>query len=806
MNIFELEAKIGINTSEFDQGVEEAKSRFSGLKDVFAGSFLSDMAQKAMSFGVDFAKESVEMASNLAEVQNVIDVTFGDGADQINVWAKNLKGSFGIGELSAKRFSGTIGAMLKSMGMTDEETMEMSTSLVELTADMASFYNLDHEEAFQKIRAGISGETEPLKQLGINMSVANLEAYAMSQGITKAYNAMTQAEQATLRYNYLLSATAGAQGDFARTSDSYSNSVKTFQENVNTIMAQAGQVVIDIINPVLQTINEALADLTKETVEEQIAGVEKSEQEEIQEANLKKYRADTLIDTLEELSKKTELSEYETKLWESALQELVATFPELASHIDLANKSILTSTDEIRANTEAAWQNAREKAKIRALEQKEQIKAAALEKYASDTIAYELAVAELNAQEKIKKAFDTVYSVYGHRAQYGTYEDTLPTNVSQQEYLDAQKFLLEQYGMDTENFDANEFNRKSREINSAYDNAAAAVADLSKEMAISENEFEIANEEYKKTEELMSEIVEKHEEEAAATQAATEAQNAYNTALENEVTAFETVEKAWESVKQHRDETYNQMRESLKNGTNDLWGVVADLTEIDINKSMETARDNMSKNMAFYAEYATNLRNAQRAGVDEGLLAELAREQTAENYALLEYLYTQENPQEINQLNESWKHLQTAKDSLATTMTDATLAVDEGYAGMVDAAKKAVEELNQYETARQNAIDTGAGVTDGLSAAIPEIEAKVQQINAIIQSVGATPITLDFGITGIPSASAGLADVFENACASGVRRGLSGQKIGIDARGLSGALAPSISAAIARQTVEGRYG
>lgn len=784
MNLFELQAKLGLDTSEYEQGIEGAKGKLTGLKDVFAGSFLADLAKQGLNFAVDVGKQAVQMASDLAEVQNVVDVTFGDGADKINVWAKNLKSSFGIGELSAKRFSGTMGAMLKSMGMTDEETMEMSTSLVELTADMASFYNLDHEEAFQKIRAGISGETEPLKQLGINMSVANLEAYAMSQGITKAYNAMTQAEQATLRYNYLLSTTAGAQGDFARTSESYSNQVKLFQENVNTIMAQAGQVVIDIINPVLQTINEALADLTKETVEEQIAGAEKSEQEELREADLKKNRAETLIDTLDELSQKTELSEYETKLWESALKELVATFPELASHIDLANKSILTSTDEIRENTEAAWQNAREKAKIRALEQKEQVRAAALEAAADAELQLLLAEGE-------KRVYESEYQSALRRVgkEIGT------TDLQKIESLSFAELIS--------------IGESGHSVIDAWNNLQRIENDIKNKKSAVEKatgEYILAADNYSQTEALMAGIVEKHEAEVAATEAATEAQNAYNEALENEVKVFETVEKAWESVKKHRDDTYNQMRESLKNGTNDLWGVVADLTEIDINKSMETAQANMSKNMAFYAEYATNLRNAQRAGVNEGLLAELAREQTAENYALLEYLYTQANPQEINQLNESWKHLQSTKDSLATTMTDATLAVDEGYAGMVDAAQKAVDELNQYEAARQNAMDTGAGVTDGLAAAIPEIEAKVQQINAIIQSVGATPITLDFGITGVPSASVGFAGVLESACANGVRRGLAGQKIGVDTRGLSGALVAPISAAIVRQSIEGRYG
>lgn len=174
MNLFELYAKLGLDTSEYEKGIGKAKKEASGLgnyfssqvKEIFAGSFLSDMIQRplvAMYNGVkDGIGKTISLASDLAEVQNVVDVTFGDGADKINVWSKNLKSSFGIGELSAKRFSGTIGAVLKSMGMTDEETMEMSTSLVELTADMASFYNLDHETAFEKIRSGISGETEPL--------------------------------------------------------------------------------------------------------------------------------------------------------------------------------------------------------------------------------------------------------------------------------------------------------------------------------------------------------------------------------------------------------------------------------------------------------------------------------------------------------------------------------------------------------------------------------------------------------------------------------------------------------------------
>ena len=191
---------------------------------------------------------AVKLASDLDEVQNVVDTTFGKNAGKINEWAKNAATAFGMSELQAKQFNGTIGAMIKSMGLSDEQVLSMSMSLTGLVGDFASFYNLDHETAFEKIRSGISGETEPLKQLGINMSVANLEAYALAQGIDKSYNSMTQAEQATLRYNYLLSVSKDAQGDFAKTSDSFANQLRIAKLNVEDLASGIGEILIPSVN------------------------------------------------------------------------------------------------------------------------------------------------------------------------------------------------------------------------------------------------------------------------------------------------------------------------------------------------------------------------------------------------------------------------------------------------------------------------------------------------------------------------------------------------------------------------------
>lgn len=184
---------------------------------------------------------AIKMASDLTEVQNVIDTTFGANASVVNKWATDAGTAFGLSELEAKKFNGTMGAMTKSMGLTDQQTMEMSTSLTGLAGDFSSFYNIDHQDAFDKIRSGISGETEPLKELGINMSVANLEAYALSQGITTSYDAMSEAEKVTLRYNYLMSATADAQGDFAKTSGSLANQIRIAQLQVTNLAGSVGK-------------------------------------------------------------------------------------------------------------------------------------------------------------------------------------------------------------------------------------------------------------------------------------------------------------------------------------------------------------------------------------------------------------------------------------------------------------------------------------------------------------------------------------------------------------------------------------
>lgn len=248
-------------TKNLENSIDRAEKSASTFGDVFKANVLSNIVmdglRKLKDEFVDFAKQGIELASNLSEVQNVVDTTFGSDADKINTWAANAATSFGMSELAAKQYTGTLGAMLKSQGITSDSVVELSENLVGLAGDMASFYNLDIETAFEKIRSGISGETEPLKQLGINMSVTNMEAYALAEGIEKPWRKMSQQEQTMLRYQYLLQQTADAQGDFVRTSDSYANQQRVMELTMQNLSAELGEKLLPVALELTQLISSS---------------------------------------------------------------------------------------------------------------------------------------------------------------------------------------------------------------------------------------------------------------------------------------------------------------------------------------------------------------------------------------------------------------------------------------------------------------------------------------------------------------------------------------------------------------------
>lgn len=216
---------------------------------------------KAIRGLANLGKSAIGFGSAITEIENVVDVSFGSMADEAYKFASTAKEQFGLSELAAKQYSGTMMAMMKSSGVAQDAASKMSISLAGLAGDIASFYNIDTDTAFQKIRSGISGEIEPLRQLGINLSVANMESYALSRGITTSYNAMSQAEKVALRYNYLMSVTGDVQGDFARTSGTWANQVRLLTLNFQSLSAVIGQGLIAGILPAIQALNSLMSKI-----------------------------------------------------------------------------------------------------------------------------------------------------------------------------------------------------------------------------------------------------------------------------------------------------------------------------------------------------------------------------------------------------------------------------------------------------------------------------------------------------------------------------------------------------------------
>ena len=228
--------------------VNNIKSKFNILNSTLA-SGLSLAALVAVS------KKCLELSSNLAEVQNVVDTTFGKSSNIINEFAESALKNFGLTELQAKKYVSTLGAIAKASGESDEATLQMSTNLTKLTADVASFFNYDYDTAFNKIRSGLTGETEPLKDLGVVMTVANLEQYRLAQGIQTSYSAMSSAEQMALRYNYIMQALTDTQGDFNKTQASWANQLRILQGQAQQLGAILGNLLQKVLYPVLSVVN-----------------------------------------------------------------------------------------------------------------------------------------------------------------------------------------------------------------------------------------------------------------------------------------------------------------------------------------------------------------------------------------------------------------------------------------------------------------------------------------------------------------------------------------------------------------------
>lgn len=220
----------------------------------FAGGFSAMGLMEGARMVTDFVGSTIEAASALQEQQNKTNVVFGEGAEEILSWSEGAAEAMGMSQKAALEGASTFKAMTDAMGVSAEVGTDMSTSLVQLASDMASFHDASPEDMLLAFRSALSGEFEPMKKFGVVMNEASLSAEAMAIGVSKTGTEMTAAQKAQAAYSLLMKQTSAAQGDFAATSDSLANTQRSATARLEDAKAAMGEELL----PTMVEVTEAL--------------------------------------------------------------------------------------------------------------------------------------------------------------------------------------------------------------------------------------------------------------------------------------------------------------------------------------------------------------------------------------------------------------------------------------------------------------------------------------------------------------------------------------------------------------------
>lgn len=723
MNLFTLFAKLVLDTDEYEEKIKKSTESANTFASTFKAIIASDIFKKASDVMVQFATSSISAASSLDEVQNVVDVTFGTDSGKINRWAQSANRSFGLTELQAKKFTSTLGAMMKSSGLTGDAVTEMSIDLAGLAADMASFYNLDYDLAFEKIRSGISGETEPLKQLGINMSVANLEAYAMTQGITKSFDKMSQGEQVQLRYNYLMQATADAQGDFARTSDSLANSSRALEGNIESLKAKIGEALVPALESATGAANELLTALTPETsLSQTIENIESDYEGQLKEITDTESSVNILVRMLEDLGDQSGLTADEQERWTAICSKLVETLPGLNSIINTQTGEIKGGTAAIMEYTQAWADNAKQQALTTAMTEANTALATARGQAASAEVALEMAEEKRNAlledrEELLKKISD----------ESGKSLEALKADLGE----------LGQFGGGIGWFlsdDEKAYNVLTDSITSA----STEIANLTRENEKAQTNFEEGLITYERTAQAFERLNEQYSVNAGLSQEDAE-QTAKLTQLYSDFEeAYSSLETQMKEAETYRASMLESTRADIEKTVNGFSRIGLEDMAASFGEDIHSMTLGLQDQVSFMEEYASNLQEAAEKGVDEGLLATLS-DGSKESALYLQQIVTGTEG-DIASLNAAWTGVQEGKETFAQALADQKLEADTQYDAIIAKTDEMVSNLDQKTTAYTNAANTASGIAEGLLSQQDAIDLAVATINGKLSALGAWTI------------------------------------------------------------------
>ena len=266
--------------SNTTKSIKSTRSGFRGLASTI-GKFYATYWMVMRAVGK--IGSAVDLASQLTEVQNVVDTTFGDMASKVDDFTKTSIQDFGMSELTVKQISSRFQALGTSIGISSEQVAngtavankalmsqnntlykttdsmaDMSLNLTRLAGDMASFYDVDQADVAKSLQSIFSGTIAPLRRYGLDLTQATLSEWAMKNGLDANIKSMTQAEKVLLRYNYVMANTQAAQGDFAKTANTWANSVRVLKQEFQAWGSIIGSVIINALKPFVQALSKVM--------------------------------------------------------------------------------------------------------------------------------------------------------------------------------------------------------------------------------------------------------------------------------------------------------------------------------------------------------------------------------------------------------------------------------------------------------------------------------------------------------------------------------------------------------------------
>lgn len=726
-------------------------SRLDVIGDIASGQFIANMAVNGINSIIDgitgSIDESIGLASDLVETQNVVDVTFEDSASTINKWAQEALNAYGITETKAKQYSSTLGAMLKSMGIADDQVLQMSMDMAGLAADMASFYNLDHDTAFEKIRSGISGETEPLKALGINMSVANLNAFALEKGMNKAFDKMSQAEQATLRYQYLLEATKDAQGDFARTGDSFSNEMRKLQTNLDRIKTEFGKGLLGVVTPAISLLNNVLSDKSYQYKDAEKIYTERNQA--LFDAQATYAESMTIVNAMRNMEDESGEAIKSTDAWRLAIEELINVMPGLAQYVDLTSDAIIGNTESINQYVDAvngvsqyaAHENAvNDAAALVDADKQELAKLNAYNQYLQSIIdSAESGTIKAERKAALERAYEYFKSTVPNLAFADTWEEftkSSPGNPSQYtQQKNVQKGLKREYGYYQLTGTAADAWNQLMEAEEAYNNPSAYYIaqqqENQKQIEATTQKLQEDTKAYNDATAAQNDFVESNEK--------AKKQYDFDKAVEDEKKALEDLKTALKDVETYRADTLKKAQEAYK-GVASGMGYMVTHTQEEMKKLLDTdySKENVlswyGTNADALHAYNDALQQAEASGVDVGILSGLTT-YSRDNDAYLSRLLNL-TPEEIKQLNADYQRARDEENAMAETKTRYTLANDETYQSMLSTMEKALEAFDQKDAITAYMAENDSAFLAGIDDIRKTLEAEIPGINALLEQLG----------------------------------------------------------------------